>query len=274
MASDDSSIDARESIRSRYDLHYELLGDRARLSGAFKASLVARFGHFGLLFGFFFAVIIAPSTLADVQLFDYKGLFDSGGAPGYLLIAGFLLIDYTGRLLVRGMRYSLCRQLREGTDVVDDWPDHLRNSAARLPRTALVEWLTVLAALLGVGLLLLPGLWVLYVAGPVTHYVVARDTSFVDGIKRGIAFAHRHRSELLPRFLVQFGWRFFLLLALGAGFYLMNLYASMYLPLTILLVAVLAIGIRPFILHFGLMRDVAFTSTLQQLDGELELAKD
>ncbi|MFB6371952.1 MAG: hypothetical protein ABEN55_02270, partial [Bradymonadaceae bacterium] len=96
-------IDARESVASRYALHYELLGDRLRLSTAMKATLVARFGHFGLLFGLFFLTVIAPSTLADVSLFDYKALFVTGPGdpyifdePGIIILGAILLVDYIG----------------------------------------------------------------------------------------------------------------------------------------------------------------------------------
>jgi len=273
------TIDARESVESRYALHYALLSDRVRLSSGLKATMVARFGHFAVLFGFFFLAIIAPSTLAGVQLFDYKALFapDPAGLlpvakPGTILLSLIALVDYTGRLLVRGLRHSLFRQLHIGTETADDWRDHLAQSARRLHITFLVEWLTLLATLVGLAFLIVPGLYVLYIAGPVSHYVIAREQPLVAGIKHGIAFAHRHRSRLLPRFLFKIGWRFLVLLALAGGLVAIYLFASMYLPLVTLLVGVAFLAARPFILHVGLVREVAYASTLQRLEGDLELA--
>ena len=281
MPTDHDTNDARESVDSRYALHYELLGDRAGLSGAMKASLVARFGHFGLLFGLFFAAVIAPSTLAGVSLIDYKALFTADSletfafvGPGEILLGLLVLVDYAGRLLVRGQRYPLFRQLRDGTDTVADWRDHLAQSASRLPRVFILELLTLVATVVGLALLIVPGLYVLFVAGPIFHFAIGRDLPFGEAIKRGRAFAHRHRGRLIRRLLVRIGWRIFLVGLVVGGFFLLGRYAAMYIPLAALLTGVLFVALRPFVLHIGMMKEIAYLTTLEQLDGDLELADD
>ncbi|MFB6371951.1 MAG: hypothetical protein ABEN55_02265, partial [Bradymonadaceae bacterium] len=204
------------------------------------------------------------------------GLVLAAGSIGAaaLPVAASLLVDYIGRLLVRGMRFTLFRQLHGGTETVEDWRDHLAQSARRLHKVFLLELLTILAALVGLSLLIVVGLYVLYIAGPISHYVIARDEPLVAGIKKGVALAHRHPGELVPRFLIKIAWRFFALAVVAGGLTAIWYYKTMYLPLASLLVGVGFFAIRPFILHFGLMRSEALLSTLQQLDGELQLAEE
>jgi hypothetical protein len=266
-----------ESVESRFAFTYEVLRDRTRLTGALKATMAARFLHYAVAFILFFVIIVAPETLLQVELFDFREWL--GRRPvAAALIGGFLLVDYVGFLLARGLRYSMLRQLHDGTDVVGDWRDHLGQSLSVLPRMLLVDLLLVVAALVGVAMLVLPAVAVLLAAGPVRHYIVDRGVGIVDGVRSGVRMTRRYARRLGWRLFVRVARRLGALAVLGGTVVGVGRFAPQYLRQVLIGVGVVVgiyfLVVRPFVLYFATVDEVAFLSTLGQREGELELTEE
>ncbi len=266
-----------ESVESRFAFTYEVLRDRTRLTGALKATMAARFLHYALAFVLFFVVIVAPETLIQVEVFDFREWL--GRRPvAAALIGGFLLVDYLGFLLARGLRYPMLRQLHEGTNVVDDWRGHLGQSLGAVPRMLLVDLLLILGVLVGVAMLVVPAVAVLLAAGPVRHYIVDRGTGIVEGIEAGVRMTRRHARRLGWRLFVRSARRLGALLVLGAVIGGVVRFSPQYLRQTLIgvgvVVFVYVMVLRPFVLHFATVDEVAYLSALGQREGELELTEE
>ncbi len=277
MASTPAEATDDESVESRFAFTYEVLRDRTRLTGALKATMAARFLHYAFAFVLLFVVIVAPATLLQAELVDFRELL--GRRPvAAALLGGFLLIDYLGFLLARGLRYPMLRQLHDGTDVADDWRAHLGRSLSVLPRMFLVDLLLVLAVLVGFAMLVVPAVAVLLAAGPVRHYVVDRGTGIVEGIEAGVRMTRRYARRLGWRLFVRYARRLSALVVLGGVIGGVVRFAAPYLRQTLIgvgvVVGIYVLVIRPFVLHFATVDEVAYLSTLDQREGELELTEE
>lgn len=265
---DQDTLDLQDRLR----LNEDLVASRAQLSGAWTAAVAARFGHFGLLVGLFFLIVIVPRTLLDITVFDPAVLTSSPQATS-LTVGALLLLDYLGRTLLQGLRASLYRQLEEGTASVGTWREHIALSATRIPRIIYLDVVGLLGTLVGTLLLVIPGLLVAGWMGPIRHLVTTGACGPIEGFKQGVALTGRHRSTITWRLVKRIGWRLGLLLLVGAVWFLLLRYAPLYLPPTVGgLLVVFFLARTPF-QYFSLLDDLAFYATIEEREGRLEIAR-
>ncbi len=281
MASTDQSGAGTQSVEQRYQWSYDVLRDRARLTGALKAMLVARFGHYAFAFAVFFVCIVAPETLGRLSVVDIDAWVGEQPVVAAAGLAVFVAVDYLGFVLARGMRYPLARQLHQGTGAVDDWRAYLGQSFGRLPTMLLLDLLVVVSVVVGLGLLIVPGVFAALAARPVRHCVIDRGMGLRRGIAEGIRMTRRHVGALAWRGGSRSLRRFGLLVAVAALYGVVfaietTYFGTTYAPRVLIGAAVLAglyfLVARPFAVYLYVMQDVAFHSALAQSDGEVELA--
>lgn len=259
------------ALEDRLRLNEDLVASRAQLSGAWTAAVAARFGHFGLILGIFFVVVIIPRTLLDYTVFDPAVLTSTPTATG-ATVAALLLLDYLGRTLLQGLRASLYRQLEEGTEAIANWREHLAVGATKSPRIVYLDLVGLLAIIVGTALLVIPGLMVARWMGPIRHLVASGTTGPIEGVKEGVALTGRHGSAITWRLVRRLGWRLGIALLVGVVYYLLLRYAPLYLPPTFgVLLVVFFLARTPF-QYYSLLDDLAFYATIEEREDHLQIA--